>query len=64
MDVHIGEIEATIRDTGGDGINDAMLKRIVREVLARLEARHRHDVRAAHDRKISSTDSADVERYG
>jgi hypothetical protein len=64
MDVHIGEIEATITDTGGSTIDDALLQRIVRSVIAILDKRRRQDERAKHDRAIGPSDAGDVGRYG
>ena len=64
MDVRIGEIEATVVDSGEDGTTDASVERIARRVMALIDRRERTQRRAARDRAIASPDARDVERYG
>ena len=64
MDVHIGELTTEIDVTGRDGLDDAALQRIVRAVLAFIEAREAAKRRAARDRAIASPDRDDLEKYG
>jgi hypothetical protein len=66
MDVRIGHMEATIVDTEGDAgaVGEASIERIARRVLAMLERRRRAEQNGLRDRKISSPDAGDVERYG
>jgi len=64
MDVRIGEIEATIVDSETGAAGDASIERIVRRVMALIEARERAERRSQQDRTIASPDSEDIERYG
>lgn len=64
MDVRIGEIEATIVDSGDDGAGEASVERIARRVMALIDQRDRTRRHAARDRAIASPDAQDVERYG
>jgi len=64
MDVRIGEIEATIVDSGDDGAGDASVDRVARRVMALLEQRRRAELHSRRDRAIGSPDAGDIERYG
>jgi hypothetical protein len=64
MDVRIGEIEATIVDTGGEGAPGASHDQVAKRVMAIIDRRNRDEQRSRRDRAISSPDAQDVERYG
>jgi len=64
MDVRIGSIDATIVDSGSSGMDGAQLERIVKQVVAILDARRRSEERAKKDRSVASPDDDDVEDYG
>lgn len=63
MDVRIGEIDATIVDSGGEE-SDASVDRVAQRVMALLERRRRDEHRVRRDSLIASPDVDDVERYG
>jgi hypothetical protein len=64
MDVRIDSLEATVIDTEGDALSDALLERIARRVLELIERKQRADLRSQQDCLIASPDSDDEERYG
>ena len=64
MDVRIGEIDATIIDTEASSMDAASLERLVKRVMAAIDARDRAAKRAQQDRAISSPDDNDIEAYG
>lgn len=53
MDVHIGEVNSTVRATDADALlSPQVLERIVRAVLERMREEHAHDKRVADERRL------------
>jgi hypothetical protein len=53
MDVHIGEINSTVRATDADALlSPQMLEQIVRIVLERVREEHTHEKRVADERRL------------
>ena len=53
MDMHIGEVNSTVRATDADALlSPQVLERIVRAVLERMREEHAHDRRVNDERRL------------
>jgi hypothetical protein len=53
MDVHIGEVNSTVRATDADALlSPQVLERIVKAVLERMREEHAHEKRIADERRL------------
>jgi hypothetical protein len=60
MDVHIGEMQSTVRATdSGTLLSPGMLEQIVRAVLERVREEQAYDRRVADERRLRPGVSAD-----
>ena len=53
MDMHIGEVNSTVRATDADALlSPQVLERIVRAVLERMHEEHAHERRVNDERRL------------
>jgi hypothetical protein len=64
MDVRIGAIDATVVDTGSNGVDESQIERIARRVFAMIKQRELNDQRRKDDISVSSPDDQDIQDYG